>query len=201
MVIMIDNYDSFTYNLVQVLACQGHNVNVYKNDSIEVNKIFNSKTEFIIISPGPGRPRDSGISLDIVQQNRGRYPLIGVCLGHQVIAEAFGARIIESPLLMHGKISKIYHDQKTIFKEIPNPFNVVRYHSLTVDKSSLPECLEISAWTKEGNIMGIRHKSMIIEGVQFHPESMLTEYGPDLLQNFADLVNSKTLIPNAVNNL
>jgi len=188
MVLMIDNYDSFTYNLVQVISKLGHKVTVYRNDCITLSQVVEGNYYCIIISPGPGSPKDAGISLNLIRQNRGQHPILGVCLGHQAIAEAYGGRIVNSPRLMHGKISEVYHDGKSIFTGIPSPFKVVRYHSLTVSKPHLPPCLEISAWTEDGEIMGIRHREMPVEGVQFHPESMLTEYGTDLIQNFLQLV-------------
>lgn len=188
MLLMIDNYDSFTYNLVQVFTKLGQKVAVHRNDCITLNQIFSGNYHCAVISPGPGTPASAGISLDLVKHNRGRLPILGVCLGHQVIGEAFGGEITRSRKLMHGKISEVYHDGKTIFTGIPSPFKVVRYHSLAVNRANLPPCLEISAWTNDGEIMGLRHKNMFVEGVQFHPESLLTEYGTDLLRNFLQLV-------------
>ncbi|MTI86041.1 MAG: aminodeoxychorismate/anthranilate synthase component II [Firmicutes bacterium] len=184
MVLMIDNYDSFTYNLFQLISELGASVSVHRNDCITTDQVLENNYGSIIISPGPGGPKDAGISIELVQQNRGRTPILGVCLGHQVIAEAFGGNIILSPRLMHGKTSQVYHDGKSIFAGLPNPFRVVRYHSLAVDKYSLPACIEVSAWTADGEIMAIRHKDLPVEGVQFHPESLLTEHGGDLLQNW-----------------
>ena len=184
MVLMIDNYDSFTYNLYQLISELGASVTVHRNDCITVHQVLENTHGSIIISPGPGGPKDAGISIELVQQNQGHTPILGVCLGHQVIAEAFGGNIILSSRLMHGKTSQVYHDGKSIFDGIPNPFRVVRYHSLTVDKYSLPSCIEVSAWTADGEIMAIRHKDLPVEGVQFHPESLLTEHGGDLLQNW-----------------
>lgn len=184
MVLMIDNYDSFTYNLVQIIGKLGKRVAVFRNDCISLDQAFSGNYRSVIISPGPGRPEGAGISLELIRQARARLPILGVCLGHQAIAAAFGGRIINSPQLMHGKISPIYHDGKSIFRGIPSPFNVVRYHSLTVSKKDLPPGLEVSAWTGDGEIMGIRHRELPVEGIQFHPESMLTEYGTDLLKNF-----------------
>ena len=187
MIIMVDNYDSFTYNLVQYFGELGEKLKVFRNDEISVAGIERLKPERIVISPGPGTPAEAGISIEVIKHFGGKVPILGVCLGHQAIGEAFGGKIIRSQLIMHGKTSEIYHDGKTIFKGLPKPFTATRYHSLLVERKSLPKVLEISAWTKKGEIMGLRHKIMKIEGVQFHPESILTEAGKKLLANFLTL--------------
>lgn len=184
MILMLDNYDSFTYNLVHYLGELGENVKVYRNDKITIEEIENADPEIIMISPGPCTPKEAGISVDLVNRFKGSKPIFGVCLGHQSIAQAFGAKIIKAKKLLHGKTSEIYHDGKGIYKGIDNPFVATRYHSLIIDKKSLPKEFEISAWTKQKEIMGIRHKKFQIEGVQFHPESILTEKGKDILKNF-----------------
>lgn len=184
MILMIDNYDSFTYNLVQYLGELGEKLIVYRNDKITLNKIKKLKPTRIVISPGPKTPKEAGISNDIIKEFAGEIPILGVCLGHQCIGYVYGAKIVRAEKLMHGKTSLIYHDGKTIFKGIKNPFTATRYHSLIVKKETLPDCLEISAWTKENEIMGIRHKKYKVEGVQFHPESILTTVGKDILKNF-----------------
>lgn len=181
---MIDNYDSFTYNLVQYFAELGEDVKVYRNDKIGLPEVESLKPGRIVISPGPCDPTKAGISVDLVKHFAGRIPILGVCLGHQSICYAFGAGIERAKRLMHGKTSDIYHDGRTIFSGIRNPFTATRYHSLIVNRDSLPDCFEISAWTDEGEIMGIRHKEFVLEGVQFHPESILTKAGKDLLRNF-----------------
>ena len=188
-ILMIDNYDSFTYNIVQYFYELGADVFVKRNDEITVENIKNmDDIEAIVISPGPCTPNEAGISVQVIKEFKGIYPIFGVCLGHQSIGAAFGAKIIKAKCLMHGKTSKIYHNEKGLFKDIPNPFEAVRYHSLVIDRETLPEDIEITAWTKEDNeIMGIEHKKYPIWGVQFHPESILTEYGKKLLQNFIDL--------------
>ncbi len=188
-ILMIDNYDSFTYNIVQYFYELGADVLVKRNDEITVEDIKNmDDIEAIVISPGPCTPNEAGISVQVIKEFKGVYPIFGVCLGHQSIGAAFGAKIIKAKCLMHGKTSKIYHNEKGLFKGIPNPFEAVRYHSLVIDRETLPEDIEITAWTKEDNeIMGIEHKKYPIWGVQFHPESILTEYGKKLLQNFMDL--------------
>ena len=175
MLVMIDNYDSFTYNLVQYLGELGQDIRVFRNDRITPEEIDKIKADRIVISPGPGTPRDAGISVDLVRRLAGRIPILGVCLGHQAIGEAFGGRVVQAPRLMHGKTSMIQHDGRTIFAGLPNPFEATRYHSLIVDRKSLPSELEISAETKEGEIMGFRHRDHPIEGVQFHPESILRQ--------------------------
>jgi len=172
---MIDNYDSFTYNLVQYLGELGEELKVYRNDKITIREIEKLKPKRIVISPGPGTPKEAGISEAVIKHFAGKVPMLGVCLGHQAIGEVFGGKIVRSKLIMHGKTSDIYHDGKTIFKDLPDPFPATRYHSLLVDKKNLPKVLEVSAWTKKGEIMGLRHKKFKVEGVQFHPESILTE--------------------------
>lgn len=184
MVLMIDNYDSFTYNLVQYLGSLGAKVRVFRNDKITLGKIKQLAPEKIVISPGPGRPEDAGISCAVIRQFAGKIPILGVCLGHQCIGYVYGGKIINAKLLMHGKTSMIYHDRQTIFKGIPNPFEATRYHSLLVEPKTLPKCLQVSAWTKQGEIMGLKHKEYSLWGVQFHPESILTKQGLDILRNF-----------------
>jgi len=184
---MIDNYDSFTYNLVQYLGELGEELQVYRNDKISIAEIEKLKPSRIVISPGPGRPSDAGISAEVIKKFSGKIPILGVCLGEQTMAEVFGGKVIRAERLMHGKVSEIQHDGKTIFKDLPNPFTATRYHSLIVEKKSLPDCFEISAWTDQDEIMGIRHKELKVEGVQFHPESILTEMGKKLLGNFLNL--------------
>ncbi|RLB09710.1 MAG: anthranilate/aminodeoxychorismate synthase component II [Deltaproteobacteria bacterium] len=186
MILMIDNYDSFTYNLVQALAALGKEIVVYRNDQISIDEIEKLKPACIVISPGPGTPSKAGISVELIKRFASKIPILGVCLGHQAIAEAFGGKIVRAPRIMHGKTSLIYHDGKTIYKGLPNPFEAVRYHSLIVEKKSLPSCFEISAWTDMDEIMGIRHKEYPVEGVQFHPESIMTKKGNELLKNFVE---------------
>jgi len=187
MLLMIDNYDSFTYNLVQYLGELGQKLKVFRNDKITVSEIENLRPERIVISPGPCTPKEAGISIDVIKHFAGKIPILGVCLGHQSIGEAFGGDVIRAPYLMHGKTSIIHHDEKTIFEGLPNPFEATRYHSLIIKKETMPDCLEITAWTEDGIIMGVRHKEFIVEGVQFHPESILTTVGKDLLKNFLKL--------------
>ncbi len=187
MLIVIDNYDSFTYNLVQYLGELGQDIRVYRNDKITLKEIESLKPEKIVISPGPCTPKEAGISVDLIKQFAGKIPILGVCLGHQSIGYALGGEIIHAKKLMHGKTSMINHDGKTIFKNLPNPFEATRYHSLVIERESIPDELEISAETDDGEIMGVRHKEYIIEGVQFHPESILTKAGKDLLRNFLEL--------------
>ncbi len=184
MILMLDNYDSFTYNLVHYLGELGEDVEVYRNDKITVEQIEQSDPEIIMISPGPCTPKEAGISIDLVNRFKGNKPIFGVCLGHQSIAQAFGAKIVKAKKLLHGKTSEIFHDGKGIYKGIENPFVATRYHSLIIDKKTLPKEFEISAWTLQDEIMGIRHKKYQIEGVQFHPESILTVRGKDLLKNY-----------------
>jgi len=184
MILMIDNYDSFTYNLVQAIQALGKEVVVFRNDMVSIEEIEKLNPSHIVISPGPGTPSKAGISIDVIRKFGSRIPILGVCLGHQAIAEAFGGKIVRAPRIMHGKASLIFHDGKKIYKGITNPFEAVRYHSLIVDKESLPSCFEITAWTDMDEIMGIRHKEYPIEGVQFHPESIMTKKGNELLRNF-----------------
>lgn len=181
---MIDNYDSFTYNLVQYLGELGQDVQVYRNDEIDLKKIAALKPEKIVISPGPCTPNEAGISVPLIKEFAGKIPLLGVCLGHQSIGQAFGGNIIHAKQLMHGKTSLIHHHSIGVFKDLPNPYTATRYHSLVIERETLPDCLEITAWTEDGEIMGVRHKTLAVEGVQFHPESILTEHGHDLLNNF-----------------
>jgi para-aminobenzoate synthetase component 2 len=183
-VLIIDNYDSFTYNLVQYLGELGAEVTVRRNDAIELAGIKEIAPDAIVISPGPCTPREAGISVDLILNMAGKVPILGVCLGHQCIGEAFGGRVVRASRLMHGKTSPIVHDFGTIFSGLPSPFEAIRYHSLVVEPQSLPECLQVSAWTAEGEIMGLRHKRLAVEGVQFHPESILTQHGKQLLKNF-----------------
>jgi anthranilate synthase/aminodeoxychorismate synthase-like glutamine amidotransferase len=190
MIIMIDNYDSFTYNIVQYLGELGGEVLVFRNDETTPEQINRLNPEGIVISPGPGTPLESGISNEVIREFGSRIPVLGVCLGHQCIAHVFGGKVVEAPRLMHGKSSPIYHDQKTIYQGLPNPFEAGRYHSLIVSEDSLPPSLEVTAFTKEGEIMGIRHKEFSIEGVQFHPESILTREGKLLLKNFLIFTNN-----------
>ncbi len=196
MILVIDNYDSFVYNLVQYLGELNPDIKVFRNDKITLSEIEKSNPSHIVISPGPCTPKEAGISVDVVKHFAGRIPILGVCLGHQSIDAAFGGKIVHAKKLMHGKTSLIYHDGKTIFKELKNPFEATRYHSLIVEKKSLPKCFEISARTKDGEIMGLRFKpstvyrlpsTSIVEGIQFHPESILTKSGKKLLKNFLEL--------------
>ncbi|MCZ6513026.1 MAG: aminodeoxychorismate/anthranilate synthase component II [Nitrospinae bacterium] len=191
MILMIDNYDSFTYNLVQYMGELGAELEVYRNDQITPEEIEQLNPRRIVISPGPCTPSKAGISKDVVRRFAGKIPLLGVCLGHQSVAEAFGGEIIKAKKLMHGKTSMIRHDGKTIFKGLPDPFEATRYHSLVVNRKTLPDCFEITAESDDGEIMGIRHKELAVEGVQFHPESILTIHGKDLLKNFIDLPAEK----------
>jgi len=185
MILMIDNYDSFTYNLVQYLMMLGEEVEVFRNDKITLAKIENLAPAKIVISPGPGRPEHAGISCAVIQEFQGKVPILGVCLGHQCIGYAYGGRIVAAKRLMHGKTSRIYHNNKTILRNIENPFLATRYHSLVIEKKSLPECLEVIAWTKDDReIMGVKHRHYPIWGVQFHPESILTQAGLAILRNF-----------------
>ncbi len=187
MLLMIDNYDSFTYNLVQHLGEIGEDIKVFRNDKVTIKDIEELTPERIVISPGPCTPKEAGVSVDVIKYFAGKIPILGVCLGHQAIGAAFGGDIIRAPRLMHGKTSMIYHDGKTIYEGLPNPFEATRYHSLIIKKETLPDCLEITAWTDQDEIMGVRHKEFIVEGVQFHPESILTKVGKTLLKNFLKL--------------
>ncbi|MCZ6804173.1 MAG: aminodeoxychorismate/anthranilate synthase component II [Proteobacteria bacterium] len=189
MLLMIDNYDSFTYNLVQYFGELGQDVHVYRNDKITIAEIETLSPDHIVISPGPCTPDKAGISIDVINHFKGQFPILGVCLGHQSIGQAFGGKISHAHDIMHGKTSDIYHNDTDVFKGFENPFTATRYHSLVVEKDSLPDCFEITAWTqnKDGNrdeIMGLKHKEIAISGVQFHPESILTSYGHELLSNF-----------------
>lgn len=187
MILVIDNYDSFTYNLVQYIGEIGEQVVVYRNDEIDHQGINELRPSHIVISPGPCTPNESGISLTLLDAFKGKIPILGVCLGHQAIGQAFGGEVVRAERLMHGKTSLIYHDGKTLFHGLPSPFTATRYHSLLVRRETLPACLEITAETQEGEIMGLRHKEYLIEGVQFHPESIISEHGHSILRNFIAL--------------
>jgi anthranilate synthase component 2 len=184
MLLMIDNYDSFTYNLVQYFGELGEDVKVVRNDEMDVDEIERLGPERIVLSPGPCTPNEAGVSLEVIGKFAGRVPLLGVCLGHQAIGQAFGGRIVHSKTLMHGKVSRIHHEGKGVFRGLPTPYDATRYHSLAIEPASCPSELEVTAWTEDGEIMGVRHRSLPIEGVQFHPESILTEHGHALLRNF-----------------
>jgi len=184
MLLMIDNYDSFTYNIVQYFGELGEEVRTVRNDEITLEQIAAINPDRICISPGPKAPKDAGISLDILREFAGKLPILGVCLGHQAIGEAFGGNVIRARQVMHGKTSLIAHTGDGVFKDLPSPFTVIRYHSLAIERASLPSCLEVTAWTDDGEIMGVRHKEYDIEGVQFHPESILSEHGHALFKNF-----------------
>jgi anthranilate synthase component 2 len=184
MLLMIDNYDSFTYNLVQYFGELGEEVRTYRNDDITLDEISAMRPDRICISPGPKTPLEAAISVPVLQHFAGKIPILGVCLGHQSIATAFGGKVIRAKQVMHGKTSLIAHTGVGVFKDIPSPFTVIRYHSLAIERASLPSCLEVTAWTDDGEIMGVRHKEFQIEGVQFHPESILSEHGHTLLKNF-----------------
>ena len=184
MLLMIDNYASFTYNLVQYFGELGQEVKVYRNDAITLDEIERLKPEFLVISPGPCSPSQAGISLAAIRRFAGKMPLLGVCLGHQSIGEAFGGTIVHAKKLMHGKVSPVHHNNTGVFRGLPNPVTCTRYHSLAIERETLPDCLEITAWTDDGEIMGVRHKTLDVEGVQFHPESILTDHGHDMLKNF-----------------
>jgi anthranilate synthase component 2 len=186
MLLMIDNYDSFTYNLVQYLGELGAEVRVVRNDEVTVEEVERLRPEKIVISPGPCSPNEAGISLATIARLGGKIPLLGVCLGHQAIGQAFGGKVVHAKTLMHGKTSPILHAGTGVFRGLPSPFTATRYHSLAVERSSLPDCLEVTAWTEDGEIMGLRHKSLAVEGVQFHPESILTEHGHAMLGNFLE---------------
>jgi para-aminobenzoate synthetase component 2 len=187
MILVIDNYDSFTYNLVQHLGELGADLKVYRNDAISIEEMHKLKPERMVISPGPGVPKDAGITIAAIREFAGKIPILGVCLGNQAIGEAFGGRVSRAPYLMHGKTSEICHDSATIFRGLPYRFKATRYHSLIVEKDGLPDSLEVSATTPDGLIMGLRHREYRVEGVQFHPESVMTEHGKKLLKNFLNL--------------
>ncbi|MES2822837.1 MAG: aminodeoxychorismate/anthranilate synthase component II [Pseudomonadota bacterium] len=189
MILMIDNYDSFTYNLVQYFGELGAEMKVVRNDEITIEEIIALAPEKIVVSPGPCTPNEAGVSVATIKMFAGKIPLLGVCLGHQSIGQAFGGNVIRAPFVMHGKTSPIYHNNKGVFSGLKNPFQATRYHSLVIEKKSLPDCLEITAWTQNedgsmAEIMGVKHKTLAVEGVQFHPESILTEHGHDMLRNF-----------------
>lgn len=194
MLLMIDNYDSFTYNIVQYFAELGQEVAVRRNDDITIEEIATIKPQYLVIGPGPCSPKEAGISVAAIQHFAGKLPIMGICLGHQAIGEAFGGNIIRAKTLMHGKVSPVSHHNKGMFQNLPNPVTCTRYHSLVIKRDTLPECLEITAWTEDGEIMGIRHKEYPLEGVQFHPEALLTEHGHDMLNNFLnEFKNSQTI--------
>ena len=194
MLLMIDNYDSFTYNLVQYFGELGEEILVYRNDKISIQEIEDLAPERIVVSPGPCTPNEAGISLELIEHFKGKLPLLGVCLGHQSIGQAFGGRIVHAKEIMHGKTSEIYHNNNDVFAGLDNPFTATRYHSLVIEQETLPDCFEVTAWTQTENgevdeIMGVRHKEYAISGVQFHPESILTSYGHELLKNFLEIKN------------
>ena len=194
MILMIDNYDSFTYNLVQYLKTLNETVEVHRNDSLTINDIRSMNPEMIVISPGPSTPTKAGVSLKIVEELAGEIPILGICLGHQTIGQAYGGKIIKAFEPVHGKVFPVKHDGRGVFKDLNQPLNVTRYHSLVIEKETMPACLEITAETEDGQIMGIRHKNLLLEGVQFHPEAILTEQGHELLENF--LVQAKAFVKN-----
>ncbi len=187
MLLMIDNYDSFTYNIVQYLRELGAEVVVHRNDKISVDEILGLRPKQLVVSPGPCSPLEAGISVEAIQRLAGKMPILGVCLGHQSIGQAFGGRVVRADRLMHGKTSPVYHDNRELFAGLSQPFDATRYHSLIVERASLPECLEVTAWTREEEIMGMRHKELPVWGVQFHPESILTIEGMQLLRNFLEM--------------
>jgi anthranilate synthase/aminodeoxychorismate synthase-like glutamine amidotransferase len=191
MILVIDNYDSFTFNLVQYLGSMGQELKVFRNDAITLDEIDHLAPAYIVISPGPGRPENSGIIIDTIKRFSGCIPILGVCLGHQAIGAAFGGKVVSAPQIMHGKTSDVFHDGRSIFHGLPDPFCATRYHSLVVSPENLPDCLEVSARTSDGVIMGLRHREMTVEGVQFHPESILTEVGMQLLSNFVNLSTTR----------
>ena len=184
MILLIDNYDSFTYNLVQILQILDHDVRVFRNDQIILERIKREKPSRLVISPGPCTPDQAGISVEAIRRFGPEIPVLGVCLGHQAIAAAYGGKVVRADRIMHGKTSLIFHDDRSVYKGLPNPFEAIRYHSLLVERRSLPDCLEVSAWTEQGEIMGLRHHKYRVEGVQFHPESILTKEGDKILQTF-----------------
>jgi len=194
MILLIDNYDSFTYNLYQYLCELGAEVVVRRNDKINLDEIAALAPERIVISPGPCTPREAGISIDLIRRFAGEIPILGVCLGHQAIGEAFGGRVVRAPVVMHGKLSRVHHDGRALFAELPQDFTATRYHSLIVERATLPACLEISAETADGIIMGLRHRDLAVEGVQFHPEAILTEHGHALLKNFLALPQRQVVV-------
>ena len=184
MLLFIDNYDSFTYNIVQYFAELGQEISVRRNDDITLDEIAELQPQYLVIGPGPCSPKEAGISVPALRRFAGQIPILGVCLGHQAIGEAFVGRIVRAQELMHGKVSPVHHTNNGVFAGLPNPVNCTRYHSLAIERASLPECLDITAWTTDGEIMGVRHKQHAVEGVQFHPEALLTEHGHDMLANF-----------------
>ena len=186
MLLMIDNYDSFTYNLVQYLGELGEDVAVHRNDEITIEGIAQMQPARIVVSPGPCTPNEAGVSVPLIKAFAGKIPILGVCLGHQSIGQAFGGKVVHAPQLMHGKTSLIQHEGAGVFRGLPQPFSATRYHSLVVERASLPDCLAVTAWTDDGTIMGVRHKTLAVEGVQFHPESILTEHGHRMLKNFLE---------------
>jgi len=186
MILLVDNYDSFTYNLYQYLGELGAETRVIRNDEMSAEAALALRPGSIVISPGPGTPDQSGVTLDVIRAAAGRLPVLGVCLGHQALGQAFGGKVVRAPKVMHGKTSEIRHDGRTLFSGLPDPFTATRYHSLIVARDSVPECLEVSAWTADGIVMGLRHREYPMEGVQFHPESILTTAGKDLLRNFLE---------------
>ncbi|MBU6468358.1 MAG: aminodeoxychorismate/anthranilate synthase component II [Betaproteobacteria bacterium] len=190
MLLMIDNYDSFTYNLVQYFGELGQEVLVKRNDEISVSDVTRLNPDYVVISPGPCSPKEAGISVEVIRQLAGKLPILGVCLGHQAIGEAFGGKVIHAKTVMHGKVSSVFHHNEGVFTDLPNPVRATRYHSLAVEKESLPKELKITAWTEDGEIMGLKHVHYPLEGVQFHPESILTEKGHQLLNNFLNLYRS-----------
>ena len=192
MLVMIDNYDSFVYNLVQYLGEMGEDIRVFRNDKLTINQIADMRPDHIIISPGPCTPNEAGISLELLQHFKGKVPMLGVCLGHQAMGQAFGGDVVRAPRMMHGKTSLVFHDGKGVFAGLESPLTAARYHSLIVKRETLPDCFTISAETDQGEIMGIRHKDYDIEGVQFHPESILTQNGHDMLKNFLALKSNWT---------
>ena len=184
MLLMIDNYDSFTYNLVQYLGELGENVKVVRNDELAIDEIAALAPQRIVLSPGPCTPNEAGVSLEVIRRFAGRLPILGVCLGHQAVGQAFGGRVVHARTLMHGKVSRIHHSGKGVFAGLPSPYDATRYHSLAIERATCPAALEVTAWTEDGEIMGVRHRALAVEGVQFHPESILTEHGHALLRNF-----------------
>ena len=189
MLLMIDNYDSFTYNLVQYFGELGQEVKVFRNDAISLSEIARLNPDYLVISPGPCAPAQAGISLAAIREFAGKIPLLGVCLGHQSIGEAFGGRVVHAKKLMHGKVSPVHHNNVGMFRNLPNPVTCTRYHSLVIERESLPDCLEVTAWLDGGMIMGLRHREKLIEGVQFHPESIASEHGHQMLRNFLNTPN------------